>query len=69
MTSNAMEFFALGSEDKVHLSDSEISDLYDEEDGDSGDGDDKEADRVRMERLLIVLSSLRSYQTHSIVYV
>jgi hypothetical protein len=49
MTSNAMEFFALGSEDKVHLSDSEISDLYDEEDGDSGDGDDKEADRVRME--------------------
>jgi len=34
MTSNAMNFFALGSKHKVHLSDSELSDLYDEEDGD-----------------------------------
>jgi hypothetical protein len=51
MTSNAMNFFAPGSEDQAHLSESEIFDLYDEDDGDDDfqgldcDGDDEEADR------------------------
>jgi hypothetical protein len=34
MTSNAMNFFAPDSEDQAHLSESEIFDLYDEDDGD-----------------------------------